>query len=174
MTRPTSRLPSVLTMADFATEPDPRDTDAPHGGPVDGPAATGLLDTYLLDPTFPIIGARAAHFKGGTEILVLRVGDVLAITDYFLIVSASNPRLVRALLQEIEQAVAEAGGPRPLRVEGVEEAEWALADFGTFVVHVFSEDARQYYELERLWGDVPTIEWAEPGTPGVSSGVTTD
>ena len=123
-------------------------------------------DADLLDPTYPIIGARAAHGKGGTEILILRVGEVLAITDFFLIVSASNPRLVRTVVQEIEDAVAQAGGPRPLRIEGLEECDWVLADFGTFVVHVFHDDARQYYELERLWSDVPTVEWADESTPG--------
>ncbi len=116
----------------------------------------------LLDPEYPIVAARAAHAKGGIDILVLRVGDVLAITDYFVIVSASNPRLVRTVVQDIEQKVAEAGGPRPLRVEGLNEAEWVLADYGAFVVHVFHTETRQYYELERLWSDVPAIDWVDP------------
>ena len=116
----------------------------------------------LLDPEYPIVAARAAHAKGGIDILVLRVGDVLAITDYFVIVSASNPRLVRTVVQDIEEKVAEAGGPRPLRVEGLNEAEWVLADYGAFVVHVFHTETRQYYELERLWSDVPAIDWVDP------------
>jgi ribosome-associated protein len=135
---------------------DPRPTPARRGG--DSPE-------LVLDPSLPIVAARAAFDKGATDILVLQVGDVLAITDYFVICSASNPRLVRTIVQETEDAVAEAGGPRPLRVEGLNEAEWVLADHGTFVVHVFHEDARQYYELERLWSDVPRVAWEDPDHP---------
>ncbi len=120
----------------------------------------------VMDPEFPIVAARAASAKGGVDIVVLRVGDVLAITDYFVIVSASNPRLVRTVVQEIEQQIALAGGPRPIRIEGLNEAEWVLADYGPFVVHVFHTETRQYYELERLWSDVPSIDWADPDAPG--------
>lgn len=123
-----------------------------------------------LDPTYAIAAARAAFDKGATDIIVLQVGDVLAITDYFVICSASNPRLVRTVVQEAEDAVARAGGPKALRVEGLNEAEWVLADHGTFVVHVFHDDARQYYELERLWADVPKVEWEDPEHPAFSAG----
>lgn len=122
-----------------------------------------------LDPTYPVLAARAAHLKGGVDIVVLRVGDVLAITDYFVIVSASNPRLVRTIAQECETVVAEAGGPRPTRVEGLSEAEWVLADYGTFVVHVFDADTRDYYELERLWSDVGVVDWIDPEAPPVTA-----
>ncbi len=120
-----------------------------------------------MDPTHPVIAARAAHAKGGTDIVVLRVGDVLAITDYFVIVSASNPRLVRTIVQEIEDVLARSDGPRPIRVEGTAEAEWVLSDYGTFVVHVFHDDTRKYYELERLWSDVASIDWPDPDGPSV-------
>lgn len=120
-----------------------------------------------MDPTHPIVAARAAFAKGGTDIVVLRVGDVLAITDYFVIVSASNPRLVRTIVQDVEDVLAQTGGPRPIRVEGTAEAEWVLADYGTFVVHVFHTDARGYYELERLWSDVASIDWPDPDGPPV-------
>lgn len=125
--------------------------------------APGTTPDLVLDPTFPVVAARAAHAKGATDVLVLQVGDVLAITDYFVIVSASNPRLVRAVVQEIEDQVRRAGGPSPIRIEGLNEAEWVLSDFGTFIVHVFHHETRQYYELERLWSDVPVIEWLESG-----------
>lgn len=128
-------------------------TDAAHNS-----ATTAIVDD-ILDPTYAVEAARAAHGKGATDILVLQVGDVLAITDYFVIVSASNPRLVRTVTQEIEDAVARAGGPRAARIEGMDESEWVLADYGAFVVHVFHTDARQYYELERLWSDVPVVPW---------------
>lgn len=135
--------------------------------PTPGTASTDV--DLVLDPTHPIAAARAAFDKGATDILVLQVGDVLAITDYFVIASASNPRLVRTVVQETEDAVAEIGGPRAIRVEGLDEAEWVLADHGTFVVHVFHEDARRYYELERLWGDVPKVEWEDPEHPAYAA-----
>lgn len=142
------------------TDPEPTTTSAP--------SAAALADD-LLDPTFAVAAARAAFAKGATDILVLQVGDVLAITDYFVIASASNPRLVRTVVQECEDAVAKAGGPRALRVEGLAESEWVLADHGTFVVHVFHEDARQYYELERLWSDVPQVPWEDPDLPAAAA-----
>ena len=143
------------------SDPDalPEDDDRPIG-------ATEPVVVDHMDPTHPIEAARAALAKGGTDIIVLRVGDVLAITDYFVIASASNPRLVRTIVQEIEDRVARSGGPRPTRVEGLNEAEWVLADYGTFVVHVFHTETRQYYELERLWSDVPSIDWVDPDAPG--------
>lgn len=122
-------------------------------------------DLDAMDPEFAVVAARAAHAKGAVDILVLRVGDVLAITDYFVIASASNPRLVRSVIQDIEDQVARAGGPRPVRIEGLNEAEWVLADYGTFVVHVFHTETRRYYELERLWADVASIEWPDPEAP---------
>lgn len=124
----------------------------------------------VLDPTHAVAAARAAFDKGATDILVLQVGDVLAITDYFVICSASNPRLVRTVVEEAEAAVTRAGGPKAIRVEGLNEAEWVLADHGTFVVHVFHDDARQYYELERLWSDVPKVDWEDPDHPAFAAG----
>ncbi|MDE0802653.1 MAG: ribosome silencing factor, partial [Acidimicrobiales bacterium] len=107
---------------------------------------SGVTDAVdHMDPTYPVAAARAAFAKGGTDIVVLRVGDVLAITDYFVIASASNPRLVRTIAQEIEDVLAQQDGPRPVRVEGTAEAEWVLADYGEFVVHVFHTDTRDYY-----------------------------
>ena len=114
-----------------------------------------------LDPTLPIVAARAAAAKGAEDIVVLRVGEVLAITDYFVIASASNSRLVRAVVAEIEEQVGRTSGDKPVRIEGMAEGEWVLVDYGVFVVHVFHVETRSYYELERLWADVPSLDWAE-------------
>jgi ribosome-associated protein len=95
---------------------------------------------------------------------VLDVGDVLAITDAFVITSAGNSRLVKAVVEEVEFAVADAGGPKPRRVEGADKLEWVLMDYGDFVVHVFLDETRQFYELERLWSDVPRLAWATADT----------
>ena len=91
------------------------------------------------------------------------MGDVLAITEAFVITSASNSRLVKAVVDEVEYAIAEAGGPKPRRVEGLDHLEWVLMDYGDIVVHVFSDESRRFYELERLWGDVPRLEWMPAG-----------
>ncbi|HZQ27569.1 MAG TPA: ribosome silencing factor [Acidimicrobiales bacterium] len=112
---------------------------------------------------FAAVAARAASDKKGAETVVLEVGKVLAITDAFVITSASNDRLVRTIAEEVERKVKEAGGPGPLRVEGKADAHWVLLDYGDFVVHVFLDEVRRFYDLERLWSDAPKVAWeAEP------------
>ena len=108
-----------------------------------------------------IAAARAADAKGGRDIVILEVGDVLVVADEFVIASASNDRLVKAIVDDVERLVAEAGFSRPLRVEGLDDRHWVLIDYGDVVVHAFIQETRDYYELERLWSDVPRIEWAE-------------
>jgi ribosome-associated protein len=106
-----------------------------------------------------VFAAQVASAKNGTDTLVLDVGAVLAITERFVITSAGNTRLVRTLAEEIEKQTTEAGGPKPLRTEGFDDLRWVLLDYGDFVVHVFLDETRAYYELERLWSDVPHVEW---------------
>jgi len=110
--------------------------------------------------------ARAADAKGGEDTLVLEIGAVLAITDAFVITSGRNTRQVRTIAEEVEARLRAAGGPSPLRTEGRDEAEWLLLDYGDFVVHVFLDETRSYYELERLWSDAPRLPWAEPAAAG--------
>ena len=110
------------------------------------------------------LAAVVADDKKATDTLIIDVGDVLAVTDHFVITSAANPRQVHAVVDAIEQEVKLAGGPAPLRVEGKEEREWVLMDYGAFVVHVFGSDQRDFYQLERLWGDRPRLDWT-PTTP---------
>ena len=107
------------------------------------------------------VAAQAAASKKGDDIVILDVGAVLVITDSFVITSAPNDRLVRTIAEEVERRVKEAGGPAPLRIEGLREAEWVLLDYGDFVVHVFLEETRRFYDLERLWADAPRVEWEE-------------
>jgi ribosome-associated protein len=98
----------------------------------------------------------------GVDTIVLDVGDVLAVTDLFVITNGTNARQVKAIVEDIERKVADAGGPRPLRVEGIDTLEWVLLDYGAFVVHVFNEEQRAFYRLERLWSDRPRVEWKVP------------
>jgi ribosome-associated protein len=109
-----------------------------------------------------IVAARAADDKGAEDVVILEVGDVLVVADEFVVASAPNDRQVRAIVDEVERQVADAGLSKPLRVEGRDERKWVLLDYGDVVVHVFLREVREYYELERLWADVPQVEWATP------------
>lgn len=112
---------------------------------------------------FAVLVARIADEKKGADVLVLQVGDVLGVTEYFVIVSAGNRRLVKTLVDEIEEQARDATGRSPLRTEGVREQQWVLVDYGDVVVHVFLSEIREFYEIERLYNDVPKIAWtAEP------------
>ena len=91
--------------------------------------------------------------------MILDVGDVLAITDLFVITSGSSARHVRTLVEAIEAEVVAVGGPSPRSVEGRDTNQWVLMDYGPFVVHVFDEERRAYYDLERLWSDRPVVAW---------------
>lgn len=106
-----------------------------------------------------VAAAHAAADKQGTDIVVLEVGEVLTIVDWFVITSASNARQVRTIAEEVEARSKADGGPGPLRTEGLDDARWVLLDFGEVVVHVFLDEVREYYALERLWSDVPRLDW---------------
>ena len=103
--------------------------------------------------------AAAADDKKANETLIIDVGDVFAVSDYFVITSGSNTRQVNAIVDGIEEDVRRSGGPSPVRVEGLDEREWVLMDYGPFVIHVFNQEQRDFYQLERLWGDRPRISW---------------
>ena len=109
--------------------------------------------------TWSAVAARAADDKKATSTVVLEVGPILAITDAFVITSGNNVRLVRTIAEEIEKQVKAFGGPSPLRTEGLDDARWVLLDYGDFVVHVFLDEVRDYYDLERLWSDAPRLDW---------------
>ena len=106
--------------------------------------------------------AEAAASKGGDDVVALEVGEVLAITDAFVIASGTNHRQVLTMADEIEARVKDGGGPSPIRVEGRADAQWVLLDYGDFVVHVFLDEVRRYYDLERLWADAPLIDVGLP------------
>lgn len=103
------------------------------------------------------------------DTVVLEVGPVLSIVDYFVITSAASNRLGRAIAEEVEEQLRLGGGGAPLRVEGTDDARWILIDYGDIVVHVLSEEARAYYDLERLWGDVGRLEWEDGLTTAVGA-----
>lgn len=122
--------------------------------------------TTVTDSTsLAVLMARAADDKKGADTAVLDVGPLLGITDMFVITSGTNDRQVRTIAEEVEAQVKRAEGRGPMRVEGLDDARWVLLDYGDVVVHVFQEETRQFYDLERLWSDAPRIDW-EPAPPG--------
>jgi ribosome-associated protein len=110
------------------------------------------------------VAARAASEKKASQILAFDVSEQLAITDAFLLASASNERQVSSIVDEIEDKLREAGA-KPIRREGAREGRWVLLDYGDVVIHVQHEEERQFYALERLWRDCPAIELPEDVTP---------
>lgn len=109
------------------------------------------------------VAAGAASAKTLEPTVVLDVGDIIAITDYFVISSGRNDRQVRAIAEEVERQVRERGGPPPRTIEGLNDARWVLMDYGDFVVHVLTDEARSFYDLERLWADAPRLAWEPVG-----------
>ena len=109
-----------------------------------------------------VAAARAAAEKQGTDTVALEVGEVLAIVDWFVITSGRNERQVRTIAEEVEARLKADEGSRPLRKEGLDDARWVLLDYGDVVVHVFLDEVREYYSLERLWSDVPRLDWEDP------------
>ena len=105
------------------------------------------------------IAAEAAAEKSATDIVILAVGEVLAIVDSFVIASAPNTRQVATIADEVEARIKAADGGGPIRMEGTDDNRWILMDYGDVVVHVFLQEVREYYELERLWSDVPRQYW---------------
>jgi len=106
-----------------------------------------------------LVAARAADGKLAHDTIVIDVGDVLAITDHFVITSGNSARQVKAIAEAVEDELRIANGPSPRRVEGADTREWILLDYGDFVVHVFLAEKREFYQLERLWGDRPRVDW---------------
>ena len=102
------------------------------------------------------IAAAAADAKGGEDLVALDVSEPLPLVDIFLLVTGRSERNVAAIADEIEDKLLEAGHKR-LRREGRQESRWVLIDFGDVVVHVFHEEERIYYGLERLWKDCPVV-----------------
>lgn len=111
------------------------------------------------DVHWPVVAAAAAATKTDESTVVLDVGELVVITGFFVVTSASNARLVRAVTDEVERVVVAKGGPKPLRIEGLDAMTWVLMDYGDFVVHVFDSATRELYDLERLWRDAPRIDW---------------
>lgn len=115
----------------------------------------------MADPestSLAVAVARGADDKQAVDVSVIDVGDVISIAQVFVVAGAANPRLVRTVADEVVER-ARLAGRKPLHVEGFAELQWVLVDFGDVVVHVFLDEARAFYDIERLYRDQPAIEW---------------
>jgi ribosome-associated protein len=104
-----------------------------------------------------LTAVRAAESKKALDLKVLDLREVTSFTDHFVICTGTNSRQVQAIADEVEEQM-EKSGHKPVSKEGYKNAEWVLTDFGDLVVHVFSEKARAYYELDRLWREAKEVE----------------
>ena len=98
--------------------------------------------------------------KKGLDIRLLRTADITVLAEYFAICTASSPTHVKTLTEEIDHIMSELGEP-PLRREGHRSGSWVLLDFGCVIVHVFMDEARKFYDLERLWSDAENVDLSE-------------
>jgi ribosome-associated protein len=107
------------------------------------------------------LAARIADDNRAKDILLLDLRAATPLVDFFVIASANARRQANAIASEIDQEMKKIGEMK-LGMEGSEEGRWILIDYGDFVIHVFSEDARTYYDLEQIWGDASRVEWRDP------------
>jgi ribosome-associated protein len=111
------------------------------------------------------VAVAAALDKKAFDLDVLSVGELTSIADYFVLASASNERQAAAISDAVVDQLREQLGVRPLLVEGTTPGRWILLDYGDFIVHIFTEDVRRFYGLERLWGDAPNVTTEYTGEP---------
>lgn len=120
------------------------------------PESSGETRVEELDERI-LTALSAASEKKALEIVILDLREIASFTDYFLITSGGNERQVQAISDEVVEKLKKSGTPAA-RVEGYRTAEWILMDYGDFVVHVFADKARKFYDLERLWRDGRRVE----------------
>jgi len=103
------------------------------------------------------LAVAAALDKKAFDVAVLSVGGLTSIADFFILASASNERQASAIADAIQQRLRDELKVKPLLVEGAVPGRWILLDFGDFIIHVFTDETRRFYGLERLWGDAPNL-----------------
>ena len=129
-------------------------------------------NTVTTPRAMAIIAARAADEKKATDIIVQNVGEIISVTEYFVIVTAANNRQVSAIIDEIEEQERAQAGVKPLHREETRDGSWELLDYGSVVVHVFQPETREFYRLEALWNDAPVMDLATEA--GITDAVYSD
>jgi ribosome-associated protein len=110
-----------------------------------------------LDPPLQL-AIRCASDKKAFGMVALDLRSIASFTEFFLIASGSNQRQVQAIADEINEQLKKQLDTRPIRIEGYNSAEWVLLDYGDFIVHVFNNESREFYDLERLWRDARKVQ----------------
>ena len=113
-----------------------------------------------LDPEVQL-AIRCAADKKAFDIVALDLRSIASFTEFFIIASGSNQRQVQAIADDINEKLKAELGSRPVRIEGYNSADWVLLDYGDFVVHIFNGEAREFYDLARLWLDARKVEIPE-------------
>jgi ribosome-associated protein len=108
------------------------------------------------------VAADAIFDAKGNDIVLLDVEELFLLSDVFVIATGTSRPHVQALAERVEEKLQAALDLKPIRVEGKPEAEWVLVDYGDIIVHLFQGSAREFYSLERLWGDSERVTWDEP------------
>lgn len=103
------------------------------------------------------LAAAAAEDKKALDLVVLNLMEITSFADYFVICHGTSSRQVQAIADEVEDRLKKQG-VRPLNIEGYQNAEWVLMDYGSMIVHIFSENSRRFYDLERLWRDAEKVD----------------
>ena len=103
------------------------------------------------------VATQAAQSKKAKDIVVLHIGEVSSLADFFVLCTGTNVRQTQAIADAVTETLREQAGLRPLGVEGMQAGEWILVDYGDFVVHVFTPEKRNFYDLERLWKNAPRL-----------------
>jgi ribosome-associated protein len=104
------------------------------------------------------LALHSASEKKAVNTIVLDLREIASFTEFFVITSGTNQRQVQAISDEVEEQLKKQLGERPVRIEGYNTAEWVLLDYGDFIVHIFDQKAREFYDLERLWRDAKKVE----------------
>lgn len=110
------------------------------------------------------IALHSASEKKAFDIIALDLREIASFTEIFIIASGANQRQVQAIADEINEQIKKQLNLRPIRVEGYNAAEWILLDYGDFIAHIFDKDAREFYDLERLWRDAKRVKLPEEVT----------
>ena len=105
-----------------------------------------------------MIAAAAASERKALDMVAIDIRKIASFAEYFLVCSGTSTRQVQAIADEVMEKLREARDARPLHTEGYETATWILLDYGDLIVHVFTEESRQFYQLERLWRDADRVE----------------
>ena len=125
--------------------------------PAPSPAAAGRADR-VQNLRLALAAARTAADNRGRNILVLDLRNLTDLFDYFVIVTGTSRRQLRAMSEEIDHALEDSLGERRLGIDGFAESRWIVLDYGTVVIHLFDEETRRYYDLENLWAEAPRVE----------------